>query len=347
MLRSTIHKIFDPADGFGAIRDVWVATDPTLAHRENRWWMYLAGKVAGHQGIQLMSACLPAGAPLSASGWSLNGRSDDPSKVETLAEHRLSEPWDRLGGRHCPSYVRGFDPHRSMWVERIYYAGGAENNWGPYNIGYLEWDGFCWKEQASPVFCAQEPWERGSVYEPNMLYADGKWKMWYVAGSNQEDYLVQAFAESPDGQGDWSPRLQVFSAGDRVFDFCVYPAEHGYEAVYSRVWVADGVPPATTGLWWCHANQLSPNMDAWSEPVQILRSSPESWYGGPWRPCLQHAGPQEGWLVFFDGVYRKPSSAGFPLVFTLGCLQVEQPPRAGARPLGNGKSRPAKGGFFP
>ena len=26
-------------------------------------------------------------------------------------------------------------------MERIYYAGAAENLWGPYTIGFLEWDG--------------------------------------------------------------------------------------------------------------------------------------------------------------------------------------------------------------
>ena len=45
-------------------------------------------------------------------------------------------------------------------------------------------------DQPEPAFIANEEWEHGSVYEPNLIYHDGKWKMWYVAGSNQEDYLV-------------------------------------------------------------------------------------------------------------------------------------------------------------
>ena len=55
----------------------------------------------------------------------------------------------------------------------------------------------------SRCFVANEDWEHGSVYEPNVIYADGKWKMWYVAGSNLEDYLVQGFAESADGRTNW------------------------------------------------------------------------------------------------------------------------------------------------
>ncbi|HVI80955.1 MAG TPA: hypothetical protein VM715_22955, partial [Candidatus Acidoferrum sp.] len=68
---------------------------------------------------------------------------------------------------------------RGVWVERIYYAGGAEQVWGPYTIGYLEWDGTGWVDQHRPVFNPEEEWEHGSVYEPNLVYADGKWKMWY------------------------------------------------------------------------------------------------------------------------------------------------------------------------
>ena len=67
------------------------------------------------------------------------------------------------------------------------------NLWGPYTIGYLEWDGKQWLDQSHPVFVAEEDWEHGSVYEPNLIYAEGKWKMWYVAGSNLEDYLVQGY----------------------------------------------------------------------------------------------------------------------------------------------------------
>jgi predicted GH43/DUF377 family glycosyl hydrolase len=61
------------------------------------------------------------------------------------------------------------------------------------------WDGEKWRAQPEPVFIAHEEWEHGSVYEPNLIYHDGKWKMWYVAGSNQEDYLVHGYAESEDG----------------------------------------------------------------------------------------------------------------------------------------------------
>ena len=36
-----------------------------------------------------------------------------------LPDKNLSRPWDGKGGRHCPSYVKGWDPHKREWVERI------------------------------------------------------------------------------------------------------------------------------------------------------------------------------------------------------------------------------------
>ncbi len=125
--------------------------------------------------------------------------------------------------------MKGWDPQRGGWVERIYYAGGAENVWGPYTIGYLEWDGARWVDQPEPVFVANEEWERGSVYEPNLVYADGKWKMWYVAGSNQADYIVQGVAESEDGRTGWSKHQIFFPPEEKVFDFCVVAVKDGYE----------------------------------------------------------------------------------------------------------------------
>ena len=68
-------KIFDPKDGFAPLTNVVEITDASVAKRGDRWWMYVAGEALGHEGIQLFSASLPAGAPLSAQGWTLDARS--------------------------------------------------------------------------------------------------------------------------------------------------------------------------------------------------------------------------------------------------------------------------------
>jgi len=94
-------KILDPADGFGTLADVVEVTDPTLARRGNRWWLYGASQVVGRPGIQLVSASLPAGAPLSPTGWTLTPDSGDARKIATLAGYDASHAWDLQGGRIC------------------------------------------------------------------------------------------------------------------------------------------------------------------------------------------------------------------------------------------------------
>ena len=326
MSLATETKIFDPADGFAPLTDPYVVTDASVVKRGSRWWMYLAGKIGGHPAIQLVSASLPVDAPLSASGWTLSADPDDPAKAAMLAPQERSARWDLAGGRHCPSHVKGWDPVRQAWVERIYYAGGAGAVWGPYTIGYLEWDGTRWVEQDAPVFAATEEWEHGSVYEPNLVYADGMWKMWFVAGSNQEDYIVHGFSESADGRTSWTSPVMVCPPEDKVFDFCVYPGPDGYEAVFSRVWLAAGPTPPSTGLWWCRCDTPSPRLSDWSRPVQIMTADNRGWHAGPWKPSAAYGEADPSRLfVFFDGTYPKDNGGPFPFVFTSGCLELDRP----------------------
>jgi hypothetical protein len=288
--------------------------------------MYLAGRATGRESTQLFSASLPEGAPLAATGWQLTARNDDRTRIADLAPQDISQAWDLRGGRHCPSYVRGWDPQRQAWVERIYYAGGASQIWGPYTIGYLEWDGNNWVDQPAPVFTANESWERGSVYEPNLIYHDGKWKMWYVAGSNQDDYIVHGYAESPDGHSGWSDHRVVFGPEEKVFDFCVLGTPRGYEAVFSRVILGKTPPSEPAGLWWCEAKTPSPTISDWSKPVQIMTSEDRGWHSGPWKPTFGYSETDPNRMfVFFDGLYQKEAAGPFPYVFTLGCLEGQRP----------------------
>ena len=324
MTRET--KIFDPADGFGPITDLAEITDATVARRRDRWWMFAAGQVQGDHRQHLFSASLPEGAPLSAEGWRLTAQEENPSRIAILAGHERSRVWDGVGGRHCPSYARGWNPHQNRWVERIYYANSGGNPWGPYSIGFLEWDGAAWVDQAEPAFVATEDWERGSVYEPNLIYADGKWKMWYVAGSNLEDYVVQGFAESADGSTGWSQHRVFAAPEEKVFDFCAGKTAAGYEAVFARVWLGQGAAPGQTGLWWCRADAPHAELSGWSEPVQILTAEDKGWRTGPWKPSIARDASDPGRLfVFFDGIYRTDSPGPFPFAFTMGCLELDRP----------------------
>ena len=319
-------KIFDPANGFAPLTDALILTDSSVIKRGNRWWMYLAGRAMNRQSIELFSASLPEGAPLGATGWTLGARSDDRTKIADLAGHQNSREWDLKGGRHCPSYVRGWDPQRKAWVERIYYAGGESNVWGPYTIGYLEWDGAKWVDQPAPAFVPAEDWEHGSVYEPNLIYHGGKWKMWYVAGSNQEDYLVHGYSESPDGRTGWRKHEIVFGPEEKVFDFCVVETKKGFEAVFSRVFLGKKFPSAPAGLYWCEAKEPSSRMSDWSKAVQIMTAEDRGWHAGPWKPSIRYSETDPNMmLVFFDGQYQKKEGGPFPFVFTLGCLEIARP----------------------
>jgi hypothetical protein len=291
--------------------------------------MYLAGQAGGRGATEIYSASLAPGTPLSAAGWKVSRLST--GELMPLARRTHSSKWDGNGGRHCPSYVTGWDPRTGKWVERIYYAGAAEHLWGPYTIGFLECDGEQWNDRAEPVFTANEAWEHGSVFEPNLLYHDGKWKMWYVAGSNHENYLVHGYTESEDGVTGWSPHATFASPEMKMFDFCARQRGDAFDAIFARVWVAQGTPPPETGLWWCTAKAPSGVLSDWSQPVQIMSAEDRGWHSGPWKPSFQfHETIADRVLVFFDGLYKTSDPGPFPFAFTLGCLEIDLPAASGS-----------------
>lgn len=319
----TETKIFDPRDPSTRTGGAELL-DATVVQRGEQWWMYLGGQAHGYGPTDIFSASLAPGIPLSATGWKLTR--DAAGQLVPVAGREARGAWDGNGGRHCPAYVKGWDPRKAEWVERIYYAGAADNLWGPYTIGFLEWDSGKWIDRREPVFIAAEEWERGSVYEPNLIYHDGKWKMWYVAGSNQEDHLVHGYAESEDGCTGWSKHALFAPPEMKMFDFCVRQRGDGFDAIFARVWLKGGTPPPGTGLWWCRAEKPAGRLSEWSQPVQIMNAEDRGWRSGPWKPSLAfHQQDAERVLVFFDGIYRTSDPGPFPFVFTLGCLEVNLP----------------------
>jgi len=316
-------KLFDPADpstdGFGL-----ELTDATIVERFGGWQMFLAGQKAPGMPTDIFGATLPQGTPLASTGWRV--ARDGNGEPRPLCGRQSSAAWDGQGGRHCPSYVRGWDPEAEREVERIYYAGSAQNSWGPYAIGFLEWNGETWVDQPAPAFVAADEWERGSVYEPNLIYHDGRWKMWYATGSAHQKHIVQGYAESVDGRTGWS-RHEVFAPAEmRIFDFCVRQRGGGFEAIFSRLWFGDGPPSDETGLWWCYSSSPSSRISGWSEPVRIMTAADQGWHSAPWKPSFDFAaaGSRHA-FIFFDGCYRNDNPGPFPFTFTVGCLETELP----------------------
>lgn len=317
-------KVFDPRDPSTGLNGAELA-DASVVYRNGQWWIYLAGQAHGYGPTDIYSASLAVGTRLSATGWKVTRNGG--GELAAVAPRNFSARWDGKGGRHCPSHVKGWDPGKRKWVERIYYAGAAENLWGPYTIGFLQWDGENWVDQTEPAFSANEDWEHGSVYEPNLIYDDGKWKMWYAAGGNAQNNLTHGYAESEDGKSAWSKHAIFAPPAMNVFDFCVRARGNEYQAIFSRVWLfREGTPPAETGLWWCRADKPLSMLSGWSDPIQIMTAEDRGWHAGPWKPSFQFPKfSHEPTLVFFDGLYRTSDPGPFPFAFTLGCAEVQLP----------------------
>ena len=206
------------AGGFFAARSLSCARLNGFLRRQarSRWWMYLAGRATKRESIELFSASLPPGAP-RRNRMDTDCMQNDKTKIADLAGHQNSQVMGSQRRTSLSVLRQGLGPASAPKSSESYYAGGAANVWGPYTIGYLEWNGTKWVDQSTPAFVANEEWEHGSVYEPNLIYHDGKWKMWYVAGSNQEDYLVQGYSESVDGRTNWTKHQIVFRPRKKRF----------------------------------------------------------------------------------------------------------------------------------
>ena len=168
-MKGTETKIFDPADGFGPLQRRRGSERPDRGQARQSM---VAGQRRSRSRRQTRHSvgqriASPRARRFSASGWALTPDPEDPHRVALLAGQEIGRAWDLHGGRHCPSYVRGWDPDRGEWAAaHLDYAGAAENLWRLYTIGYLEWDGTRWADGPAPVFTASEDWERGSVYQP-------------------------------------------------------------------------------------------------------------------------------------------------------------------------------------
>jgi hypothetical protein len=320
-LPETKVKIFDPHDGFGAITSIRAFTDATVFKRENQWWMIGAGFDVQRRAILLFSASLPANTPLAAKSWKITTAPNDPTIALALVPPSSAGAWDGVGGLHCPSYVRGWDPTAEgagAWRERIYYAGSSVSFAGPYTIGYLEWHGSEWIRYGdSPVLTATEPWETPTVAEPNVIYHNGKWRVWYLAGPDASNRYLQGYAESADGKTNWSKR--VFLPGEEnIFDHAVIAANGRYESVFARL-----PSRPDDGAWWRSADLPYPEAERWGEPSRLLSplDAGSEWHAaGVWKPSLQYSDsdPTRA-FVFFDGGY--PAAEGSYPVFTLGCIE--------------------------
>lgn len=292
--------VFGGADGLGIahLRNMANVADPSVARRDGGYWMVLGALDPATHVIDLFSA----ESARATDGWRIVTEPDDPTLARRIAGRPAPDGWDATG-YHCPSYVAGVGRDGEP-VERIYYASSATwSFYGPYQIGFLEWDGQSWRRHPEPVFGAARPWEPGTVLEPHVRYADGHWLMHYTAGIGADvPRAATALVASADGIGDWHPigapepdRFDTFAVGD--LDIV---ARHPLNGVFTD----------DDGLW----------LVTQENSRQILRTvDGTDWHAlGAWKPTALVAG---GELVVFCTAMGLPSAGPVPL-FGIGCVAV-------------------------
>lgn len=323
-------KVFDSGDGFGAIKNLATLTDASVARIGDQWWLFLAGMDRTSRTIRLFSATLPPGAPLSDLHWSITTKNGDPATAQALIENPPAENWDATG-LHCPAYVKGWDPTadggKGAARERIYYAGSNNKTFqGPYAISYLERNGEKWTHPGgAPVFPATEEWESGSVFEPNLLYAGGKWRLWYCFGPSKNWRFGIGYAESADGKTNWSKHQIFLSEQHDAFDFAVVQRGDQYDAIVAHnPWAPESGD--RHGLFFRQATKQSQLPGDWSgTEIPLLKPDPNvPWYrNGAWKPTFQWSDSDPNvFYLFFDGSY--PSGLPLPqrpVHFTLGRIE--------------------------
>ena len=313
-----MELVLGGVDGLGltGLRNLDTVADASVTNRRGRWWMVLGGLVRGERAVQLHAAELPAGAELTDPRWRITTEPDDPKLAARLAPAPPAGGWDATG-YHCPSYVAGHGRDGRV-VERIYYASSEswESFLGPYRIGFLEWDGGAWVRHPEPVFVGEEPWERGSVLEPNVLYRDGRWLLSYTAGVGQGVRSAAGSAESADGVGGWQ---RTGTPQEDRFDAQVIRDGHGFARVTSRH-PLDAKFTATDGIWLAHGTDPAGPWPAERQLVQSADGTP--WHdAGVWKPCA--VTDRDGLVVFFNGSQRTDSP--FLGALGIGVVRVDPP----------------------
>jgi hypothetical protein len=292
--------IFGGAAGLGIahLRNMANVADPSVTRLDDGYWMVLGALDPTTHVIDLFSA----ESGRATDGWRIVTEPGDPGLALRIADRPEAGGWDATG-YHCPCHVAGADLDGEP-VERIYYASSATwSFYGPYQIGFLEWDGQTWRRYPEPVFSASRAWELGTVLEPQVRYANGRWLMHYTAGIGADaPRATTALVASMDGIGDWQPigapepdRFDTVTLGAREI-----VARHPLDGAFTR----------NDGLW----------LFGQHKPWQILRTTDGTdWHAlGAWKPTALVADNEL--VVFYTAMGR--SSAGPVPLFGIGCAAV-------------------------
>lgn len=80
---SRVQHLFDSAAGYGPLNLLAVG-DPDVCFHDGQWVMHLGGARRDGAGVNLFTARLPVGAPLTSDAWRFDVNPDDPTEVQAL-----------------------------------------------------------------------------------------------------------------------------------------------------------------------------------------------------------------------------------------------------------------------
>jgi len=175
-------QIFDTTAGFAPVRNLIAIGDPNVHKFGDQWWMFVGAAHTGGK-VNIFSASLPPGAPLSSDAWTITTEPGDPTRAAPLVEHPEEGRWDEF--LHTPSYARGPAGDATGMCERIYFTGSrsASGDERSFSIGVLERGDRGWRRREEPVLRGRG--DRVNVLEPKVVWSRGMWRMWVMATAKE------------------------------------------------------------------------------------------------------------------------------------------------------------------
>lgn len=285
------RAIFGMLDGFKPITNLLGAGDPNVHKIDDQWWMFFGGFQKTLKN-NLFSATLPKGEPLhNGMTWEITADPGRPHKALALVDQPDKGEWDHYG-LHEPCFVDGLTASpegQQVRCRRIYYAGRSSRrvlgNDAPYSIGFLESTSAGWWRHGEPVVVgdARNP----SALGPKVLYADGKWRMWFRAAPQEpakgdRPIAEIRYTESDDGVRGWTEPTSFSSREDGFAHAFTSRSTDSYEMLLSKspnLFGESFYPPQK--LWLSTSKRPSGDAAEWTTPAPILEASDgEDWYRG-------------------------------------------------------------------
>ncbi|HLS16198.1 MAG TPA: hypothetical protein VK095_16955, partial [Beutenbergiaceae bacterium] len=354
MTISEPRALFSMTEGYAPLRNLLGAGDPNVHWIDDRWWMFFGGFQATFRN-NIFAATLAPGEPLHEDmRWRICTDPNNPRRAQPLVAQPASGHWDRYG-LHEPSFAEGHDggaagsagdagaadllpgagtrapvsrpsgaagsgaqvPGTPAPRRRIYYAGRASRqvvgNTAPYSIGMLELTPAGWRRHPRPVLTGTA--EYPSALGPKVIYAEGKWRMWFratpgEAGKGERPLAEIHYTESEDGISNWSTPRPLHSHHDGFAHAFVLQTPEGFEMLLSKspnLYGEQHYPEQK--LWLSTAKRPSGDPADWSEPRPVLAADGgAAWYrSGFFGSSLcapdPGAGPFDERFVFFTGVH--------------------------------------------